>query len=194
MSSDDLAAVRRVRAGDLEAFEALVATHSRSVYRICHRILGEPAAAEDAVQETFLRAFRFLGRFDDRAELSTWLHRIAVNAAIDELRKRRRHLWSTSHASAAVAVEESLPSGEPSPDRRAFSSEVGRATAAALAGLTPVERTAFVLRHYEGRSIAEISAALGKRENATKQSIFRAVRKLRAALAPLLESPHAALP
>ncbi len=194
MEPIELAAIRRVREGDADAFEALVAAHSRSVYRICHRIVGDAAAAEDAVQETFLRAFRFLARFDDRAEFSTWLHRIAVNAAIDELRKRRRHRLEVPPAAEAPGLEEVLASAEPAPDRRALSSELGRATATALAGLTPVERAAFVLRHYEGRSIAEISAALGKRENATKQSIFRAVRKLRAALAPLLESPHEALP
>jgi RNA polymerase sigma-70 factor (ECF subfamily) len=194
MEPIELAAIRRVREGDADAFEALVAAHSRSVYRICHRVVGDAAAAEDAVQETFLRAYRFLARFDDRAEFSTWLHRIAVNAAIDELRKRRRHRLEVAPAAEAPALEEVLPSAEPAPDRRVLSSELGRATATALAGLTPVERAAFVLRHYAGRSIAEISATLGKRENATKQSIFRAVRKLRAALAPLLESPHEALP
>jgi len=194
MEPIELAAIRRVREGDADAFEALVAAHSRSVYRICHRIVGDAAAAEDAVQETFLRAYRFLARFDDRAEFSTWLHRIAVNAAIDELRRRRRHRLEVAPAAEAPGLEEVLASAEPAPDRRALATELGRATATALAGLTPVERAAFVLRHYEGRSIAEISATLGKRENATKQSIFRAVRKLRAALAPLLESPHEALP
>jgi len=193
MEPIELAAIRRVREGDADAFEALVAAHSRSVYRICHRIVGDAAAAEDAVQETFLRAYRFLARFDDRAEFSTWLHRIAVNAAIDELRRRRRHRLEVAPAAEAPGLEEVLASAEPAPDRRALATELGRATATALAGLTPVERAAFVLRHYEGRSIAEISATLGKRENATKQSIFRAVRKLRAALAPLLESPHEAL-
>jgi len=195
-AADDLAAVRRVRAGDADAFEALVAAHSRAVHRICWRIVGDPAAAEDAVQETFLRAYRFLASFDDRAEFGTWIHRIAVNAAIDELRKRRREKVFRDELppeeDAAAAPE--LASHEPAPDRRAIASELARAAQAALAHLSPDERTAFVLRHYEGRSIAEIGVALGKRENATKQSIFRAVRKLRRALAPLLEQPHEALP
>lgn len=194
MEPIELAAIRKVREGDADAFEALVALHSRAVYRICHRIVGDAAVAEDAVQETFLRAFRHLGRFDDRAEFSTWLHRIAVNAAIDELRKRRRDRWVELPEPEGPHVAAAPRSEEPAPDRVALSSELGRATAAALADLTPVERAAFVLRHYEGRSIAEISAAIGKRDNATKQSIFRAVRKLRASLAPLLESPNEALP
>ena len=164
------------------------------MFRICHRIVGDSAVAEDAVQETFLRAFRFLAKFDDRAEFSTWLHRIAVNAAIDELRKRRRDRWVGLGEGNGPSLEATLPAHEPAPDRLAIWSELGRAAAAALSELTPVERAAFVLRHYEGRSIAEISAAIGKRDNATKQSIFRAVRKLRVALSPLLETPHEALP
>ena len=76
------------------------------------------------------------------------------------------------------------PAGAPDPEHRALASEIGRRTREALEDLTPTERAAFLLRHYEGRSIAEISSTLGKRDNATKQSIFRAVRKLRAALAP----------
>lgn len=195
MEPIELAAIRKVREGDADAFEALVALHSRPVYRICHRIVGDAAIAEDAVQETFLRAFRHLDRFDDRAEFSTWLHRIAVNAAIDELRKRKRDRWvGLAEEQGPEGFGATITSHEPAPDRVALSSELGRATAAALAELTPTERAAFVLRHYEGRSIAEISAAIGKRDNATKQSIFRAVRKLRASLAPLLESPHEALP
>ncbi len=194
--NQDLAAIRRVRAGDPDAFEALVAAHSRAVHRICWRIVGESAAAEDAAQEAFLRAYRFLDRFDDRAEFSTWLHRIAVNAAIDELRKRKRE--RSFREELPPAEEDSaapeFASAEPAPDRRAIASELARAAQVALGALSPDERTAFVLRHYEGRSIAEIGAALGKRENATKQSIFRAVRKLRRALAPLMEQPHEAIP
>ena len=194
--NQDLAAIRRVRAGDPDAFEALVAAHSRAVRRICWRIVGESAAAEDAAQEAFLRAYRFLDRFDDRAEFSTWLHRIAVNAAIDELRKRKRE--RSFREELPPAEEDSaapeFASAEPAPDRRAIASELARAAQVALGALSPDERTAFVLRHYEGRSIAEIGAALGKRENATKQSIFRAVRKLRRALAPLMEQPHEAIP
>jgi RNA polymerase sigma-70 factor (ECF subfamily) len=190
----DLGAIRRVRAGDPEAFGELVAAHSRPVYRIAWRIVGDGAAAEDAVQETFLRAYRFLERFDDRAEFGTWIHRIAVNASIDELRKHRRERAFREELPPEEAADApALPSSEPAPDRVALSSELGRAVHAALRALSPDERAAFVLRHYEGRSIAEIGATLGKRENATKQSIFRAVRKLRRTLAPLMEQPHEAL-
>jgi len=189
----DLALVRRVLAGDTDAFEGLVAGHSRAVYGLAFRVTGNAAAAEDAVQETFLRAFRFLSRFDQRAEFGTWLHRIAVNAAIDQTRRTRRE---RSHrvdlpAEGDLALAE-VPTGDASPERRALAAEIRRRTEAALAGLSPSERAAFVLRHYEGCSIAEISSTLGKRDNAIKQSIFRAVRKLRLALAPLAPLAHKA--
>lgn len=186
MDSRDLQLVRRVLDGDTDAFEGLVAAHSRAVYGLAYRVTGNAQAAEDAVQETFLRAFRFLASFDQRAELATWLHRIAVNAAIDQGRRTRRERAARVHLpdEGDLSLSE-IPTGEAGPERRALDGEIRRRTDAALAELSPSERAAFVLRHYEGRSIAEISSALGKRENATKQSIFRAVRKLRAALAPL---------
>lgn len=187
MDPRDSDLVRRVLAGDTAAFEGLVAAHSRAVYGLAYRITGNTAAAEDAVQETFLRAFRFLARFDQRAEFGTWLHRIAVNAAIDQGRRSRRE--RAARVDLPDEGDRSLaeiPTGEAGPEHRALAAEIRRRTAAALAGLSPSERAAFVLRHCEGRSIAEISSTLGKRDNATKQSIFRAVRKLRIALAPLV--------
>lgn len=186
MDSRDLQLVRRVLAGDTDAFEGLVAAHSRAVFRLAFRVTGNAAAAEDAVQETFLRAFRFLSTFDQRAELGTWLHRIAVNAAIDQGRRSRRERASRIDLpdEGDLSLAE-VPTAEAGPERRTLDAEIRRRTEAALADLSPSERAAFVLRHYEGRSIAEISSTLGKRDNATKQSIFRAVRKLRAALAPL---------
>ncbi len=189
-SATDLELIRRVLAGEPDAFEGLVAAHGRGVYRLAYRILGEAGAAEDAVQETFLRAYRFLGRYDERAEFSTWLHRIAVNAAIDQTRRRRRERNVEPHPASAGEPAFDPPSEEPSPERRALASELGRRTREALSGLTPTERAAFVLRHFEGRSIPEIASALGKKENAAKQSLFRAVQKLRRALAAYLEPLH----
>lgn len=175
--------VERAQAGDATAFQALVDRHGRRLFRVAYRITGDTQAAEDAVQETFLSAYRRLDRFDGRARFSTWLHRIAVNAAIDGLRRQRRmRSWHDELADE----DASLPSPEPGPDRHAHSAEIGRATRAALDGLSPMERTAFVLRHFEGRSIAEISRVLGIRENAGKQAVFRAVLKLRKALTPFV--------
>src|SRR3954452_21102576 len=88
MPQTDAGAVALSRDGDSEAFRALVERHSRAVYRLAHRMTGTPQDAEDVVQETFLKAYRQLGRFESRANFSTWVHRIAVNCAIDLIRSR----------------------------------------------------------------------------------------------------------
>jgi RNA polymerase sigma-70 factor (ECF subfamily) len=176
-------AVERAQAGDAEAFRELVESHSPKVFRLAYRITGDEATAEDAVQETFLRAYRSLGRFDARSGFGTWLHRIAVNTALELVRKQQRH---RSHHEEMPAGEEPLPSSEPGPDRLALGGEVERAVRSALAGLSPMERTAFILRHFEGRSIAEICDQLGLGVSAGKQAVFRAVKKLRIVLEPLV--------
>jgi RNA polymerase sigma-70 factor (ECF subfamily) len=152
---------------------------------VAYRILGDEQAAEDTVQETFLRAYRTLDRFDGRAQVGTWLYRIAVNRAVDLLRRRRVR----GEVPAAPDQEQALsflPSAEPGPDRRAQGGEVGRAARRALAALSPMERAAFALRHFEGRSIGEISRTLGTGDSASKQAVFRAVKKLRRALEPFV--------
>src|SRR5215203_3080861 len=83
--------VERARTGDAEAFRELVESYSPKLFRLAYRITGDEQTAEDAVQETFLRAYRSLGRFDARSQFGTWLHRIAVNTALELVRKQQRH-------------------------------------------------------------------------------------------------------
>ena len=179
MERTEISVVRLARAGDAEAFRELVESYSPKLFRLAYRITGDEATAEDVVQEAFLRAYRSLGRFDERAQFGTWLHRIAVNAALEIVRKRQRHPSQSS--------EDPHPSPDPGPDRVALGLEVERAVRSALADLSPMERTAFVLRHFEGRSIAEICEQLGLGVSAGKQAIFRAVKKLRRVLEPFVE-------
>jgi RNA polymerase sigma-70 factor (ECF subfamily) len=185
MTNDEARWVARASDGDAAAFRQLVEAHSSALFRLCARITGDKALAEDAVQEAFFNAYRHLGEFDGRSAFSTWLHRIAVNAALEQMRRRRR-------------VEDALPEGDeacedigaafeapPGPDRQATSAELGRAISSQLERMSTIERTAFVLRHHEGQSLEDISATLSLSISASKQAIFRAVRKLRAALEPL---------
>ncbi|HYO15974.1 MAG TPA: sigma-70 family RNA polymerase sigma factor [Thermoanaerobaculia bacterium] len=181
MERDETRIVERARAGDGEAFRELVERHGSRVFRLAWRLTGDEETAEDAVQETFLRAYRSLGRFDGRSGFGTWLHRIAVNVSYEILRQRERR---DDRGEGPI----DLPSPEPGPDRRALSVEVERTVRSAMADLSPLERTAFVLRHFEGRSISEICDQLGLRPSAGKQAIFRAVRKLRRVLEPLVQT------
>ena len=190
MTDEELTAVRSAKAGDAEAFAVVVRLHARPLFRTAVRIVGSEPAAEDVVQETLLRAYRAIGRFDESAELAPWLQRIAINAAIDELRRAQREAPLARRGPDGEWADLEPASAAPSPEREAASARLGAAAARALDRLSPDERTAFVLRHLEGRPIADIARALGKRENATKQSIFRAVRKLRRALAAWTEVPR----
>ena len=186
MEEGDAAQVARAREGDAEAFRSLVERHSHCVFRLAYRMTGNEHDAEEVVQDTFLRAYRQLHRFESRASFSTWIYRIAANCSIDLVRTRLRHDRHAAKDAAKGADETTdLPSSDPAPDRMVFGSEVRREVQAALAGLSTLERAAFTLRHLEGWSIDEIGQALGLRTNATKHSIFRAVRKLRVALEPL---------
>ncbi|MCA1563814.1 MAG: sigma-70 family RNA polymerase sigma factor [Acidobacteria bacterium] len=189
MPESDRVTVTRARDGDSEAFRALVERHSRSIFRVAHRMTGNQQDAEDVVQETFLKAYRQLTRFESRANFGTWLHRIAVNCSIDLIRSRPHR--EAAHDEAALELMEGtepMSRREPLPDRLMFSAQVQERVATALERLSPMERAAFILRHFEGQSIEEIGGALGLRTNATKHSIFRAVRKMRLALEPFVES------
>ena len=191
MPQTDATAVALARDGDSEAFRGLVDRHSRAVYRLAHRMTGNPQDAEDVVQETFLKAYRQLGRFESRANFGTWLHRIAVNCSIDLIRGRKTQ--EAGHDASDLEALDGAHGGhdqrvDPSPERLMLSSEVQEKVTRAMEGLTPMERAAFVLRHFEGQSIEEISRALGLKANAAKHSIFRAVRKMRLALEPFVES------
>lgn len=187
---DDAAAVARVRAGDPEAFRELVERHSTRLFRLAYRLTRDEETAEDVVQEAFLKAYRRLSGFDARSSFATWLHRIATNCALDVLRRRKREAERLGRPEALGDGPEPAAS-DPRPDRLAHNREVEVRLRRALALLSPMERTAFELRHFEHRSIAEIGQVLGARTNATKQAVFRAVRKLRRELEPLMEVQHA---
>jgi RNA polymerase sigma-70 factor (ECF subfamily) len=174
--------VARVKGGDQGAFRVLVERHSRSVYRLAYRMMGKPEDAEDVVQEALFRAFRQIQTFTGEASFRTWLVRIASNHCLDLIQRRKRHA-PLPHP--AEGFEIAAP--EPLPDRVAETQLAQRRIDRALRMLTAQERAAFLLRHCEGESIPEIAEALGLNQSAAKQSIFRAVRKLRRSLEPLLE-------
>ncbi|MGH9464146.1 MAG: RNA polymerase sigma factor [Thermoanaerobaculia bacterium] len=183
MEPSDAQLVEKAQAGDGEAFGELVRRHSRYLFGVAYRVTGDEGLAEDVVQDAFLKAWERLDRFDFRAQFTTWIYRIAVNRAIDVLRRRGKmsEPFDATEAEARHGLVDELH-----PQRAAESAELTRLREAALAAMSPMERTSFVLRHMEGRSIAEIGEVLGVRSGATKHAVFRAVKKLRAALEPYL--------
>ncbi len=177
MSRSDSELVAAVLAGEREAYRELVERHTRAAHRLAWRITGNDADAEDVVQEAFLRAYRNLERFDQRASFATWLLRIAANYSLDLVRARKRTVVPGEHFP-------DVADRAPTPDRVALGAQLQARLAEGIESLSEQERTAFVLRHFEGHSIDEIGRALNMGESAAKHSIFRAVRKLRRVLEP----------
>jgi RNA polymerase sigma-70 factor (ECF subfamily) len=195
MEISDEAAVDLTRRGDPDAYRVLVDRHSRAVFRLAWRMTANSHEAEDIVQETFLRAYKQLQRFDGRAAFSTWIHRIAVNCSLDLIRSRKRRqevaLSGPSDSGAAEPLDRLLmnvASSDPSPERNLQSTQIREILAAAMQELSDMERCAFTMRHHDGLGIEEISRALGVQPNAAKHSIFRALKKLRRTLEPALAS------
>src|SRR5271166_4936091 len=189
MEPTDVEAVGRARSGDSNAFRVLVERHSRALFRLAYRMTGNQQDAEDVVQDSFLRAYKQLARFDERASLGTWLYRIAVNCSLDLVRSRKRRNELTAPAESEMEDPVlALPSHDPAPDRIAMSGQVRDRVADAMGELSASERTAFVLRHFEGMCIEDVSRILGCQPGAAKHSVFRAVQKLRRALEPLVST------
>jgi RNA polymerase sigma-70 factor (ECF subfamily) len=196
MEVTDAAVVAQVLAGDRDAFRVLVERHSRSIFRVAYRMTGNRQDAEEIVQETFLRAYKSLARFELRSNLSTWLYRIAVNRALDFLASKQTQMQSKDSYQIADHIDPDqvhqvrLPAPGPGPDRLLLSLEVKTRIAQALGLLTPAERVAFTMRHMDGQSIEDISKALNLKTSAAKNAVFRAVQKLRQQLEPLASGPQ----
>jgi RNA polymerase sigma-70 factor (ECF subfamily) len=191
MEDADALAIERAKAGDNDGFRTLVQRHGRSVFRLAYRMTGNEFDAEDVVQETFLRAYKQLDNYESRSSFSTWVYKIASNYALDLIRSRKRHTDRRVLSSGGDDVSDILANVkavDPGQDRVYYSAQVRVKLDDALSHLSDQERTAFLLRHFEGKSIEEIGAVLSLGASATKNSIFRAVRKVREALEPVVSS------
>lgn len=171
--------------GSQDAFAELVNTYQNAVYNLCYRMLNERTEAEDAAQETFLRAYMNLQRYDPARSFKTWLLSIASNHCIDRLR-RRRLLW--------LSLDDTLPSNlslssdEPDPEDATVHNQRSAAVQKLLNSLNADYRAAVVLRYWYDYSYAEIADVLDTTESAIKSRLFRA----RQALADRLrEEAHA---
>ncbi len=186
MHESDRTSVAKACGGDSEAFRSLVERHSRYVFNVAYRLTGSAPDAEDIVQDTFLKAYRQLSRFEARADFRTWIHRIAVNRSIDLIRSRKHRELGQDPEDLERGADAVVPVAA-GPDRLLLSVEIRERVSEGLAHLTPSERLAFTLRHVEGLPIREVASAMGLKTEAAKNSIFRAVRKMRAALEPFVE-------
>ncbi|MEW6404886.1 MAG: sigma-70 family RNA polymerase sigma factor [Chloroflexota bacterium] len=146
--------ISQAQSGDRNAFSELVRIHSQGVLNVVYRMCGDRQLAEDAAQESFIRAWLDLGSFRPRASLRNWLYRIAVNTAIDMWRKQRRILPG--------ALEDlQVTDANPGPEALSVQSERTALVQKSILSLPEASRAVLVLREYEGLSYQEIADALG---------------------------------
>lgn len=184
---DEPELLERSRGGDLEAFNAIVVAYQDRVYNLCLRMLGSPQAAEDAAQEAFISAYRSVGRMRG-SNLRSWLLRIAANASIDELRRRRRQPQVSLDAPAPSAAGEDaeramqVPDPAAGPEHLALRGEVREALQAELLRLPPDQRLAVVLCDVEGLSYEEIAVTMRSSVGTVKSRISRGRARMREAV------------
>lgn len=170
----------QARRGDKEAFTRLVEMYQTPVYNLCYRMLGEPEAAEDAAQETFLKAFQHLSSYDSDRPFATWLLSIAAHYCIDRLRRRRFIAFSLDDR------QENDEEGETEwpdcnaidPESETIRREEQRLIQRSLQALEPADRAAIILRYWHQASESEIAEALNLSVPAVKSRLYRARRLL----------------
>jgi RNA polymerase sigma-70 factor, ECF subfamily len=160
-----------VRAGNRGAFAALVETYQTGVYNLCYRMLGDAREAEDAAQETFLRSYSQLHRYDPSRPFNTWLFAIASHYCVDRLRKRRLKWLSLDDD--LLAEGEMWRSTTPGPEEGVLDHERRDEVTAMLARLAPHDRSVIVLRYWSGLSYAEIADVLGATVSSVKSRLHR---------------------
>ncbi len=174
MEEKDL--ICRAARGDAEAFRQLVEAYQTPAYRLAARMCG-PDSAEDVTQEAFLAAWRALPEFRGDCRFSTWLYRLVSNAAIDCLRREKKH------RDTGDVDDLELPDGGPSPQEQAERSDTRDAVRRALDRLSPEHRQVLLLRFMQELDYGEIARALNVSEGTVKSRINRAKSKLREVLA-----------
>jgi len=175
--NEEMAWVLQAQQGSEEAFTKLVETYQKHVYNLCYRMLGEPESAEDAAQETFLRAFQHLHRYDRKRPFATWLLSIAAHYCIDRLRRRKFSMATIDQDEEDGGFE--LPDNDaPNPEAEVLHSEQREQMQGLLKRLDSVDRAAIVMRYWNDCSEADIAEALNLTVSAVKSRLHRARREL----------------
>jgi RNA polymerase sigma-70 factor (ECF subfamily) len=186
----DAELVGRWQAGDPRAFERLVRRHEGRVYRLVLRMLGSPEDAEDVTQEAFLSLHRHGHRFRREARFSTFLYRVATNAALNRRRSLGRSRAREEQFALSQAVGEGRPSAPRDPEGAAVGAQIQERVQEALLTLSPDLRSAIVLYDIEALSYREIAGILEIPEGTVKSRIHRARSALRIQLQPMLGAAH----
>ena len=176
--NDELAWVLQAQQGNDEAFSMLVEEYQTHVYNLCYRMLGEPEAAEDAAQETFLRAYQNLRRYDQTRSFATWLLSIGAHYCIDRLRRRKLTMFSMDEENDDGTTLEIADSASPDPEVESVKREDRNRLHILLKGLDDTDRAAIIMRYWYDYSEVEIAESLKLTVSAVKSRLHRARRAL----------------
>lgn len=182
--ADDAALIRQAQNGNLEAFEVLVRHYDKAALRLAFQLTGSDQDAQDVCQEAFLNAYRNLLSFRFECSFYTWIYRIVTNQSLDCLRRRRARVSVTREENGDLS---NIPDHRPAynPERGLAARELRTRLSRALEKLSPRERTVFHLRHQQEMRLRSVAVMLNTSEGNARHILFRATRKLRAALAEL---------
>lgn len=192
MTDEEL--VQQAQAGESPAFDELARRYTNVVYRILYKILRHEEDSQDALQDTFVSAYRALPRFRQDARFSTWIYRIATNAALMKARARRTNLVSLDHPTddSEVGAAWELPDWAATPDQEILTDETRRVMEDAIQALPPEQRVAFVLHDVQDLSSAETAAAMGITVSAVNSRLHRARVFLRDRIGRYVKNPEPA--
>jgi RNA polymerase sigma-70 factor (ECF subfamily) len=191
MISTDEELVARSRGGDTDSFNQLVVRWERPIFALAYRVIGREEDARDVVQETFLRAFRSLGGFKGQAKFSSWLYRIALNLCRDWIRRERRAPFAPTPEGVDVVELAGPGAGAESIDEVVARQELTRVVARAMDALSADQRTAIVLKQYQGLTFQEIADLLGCPLSTVKTRLYQGLTVLRRELADVGVHPGA---
>lgn len=179
--------VKRIRAGERALFEILMRRHNQRIYRAARAILKDEAEVEDVMQQAYLNAFTHLHQFEERAQFSTWLTRIALNEASGRRNRMRASASLTQQPDDdRGAFMETIRSPQPDPERQAYAQELHRVLEDAVDELPDTYRAVFMLRDVEGLSTSETGEGLGLGDEAVKTRLHRARAMIRRAVSARL--------
>jgi RNA polymerase sigma-70 factor (ECF subfamily) len=182
--------IRRAQRGDRSAFDALVRRYDQEVLRMALRIVPSYEEAQDLYQEAFLKVYRSIGRFRLESKFSTWLYRVVMNVCLDHLRrqKSRGEMQMPETAEGEPDYMQSIPERRAAlhPGRSLEASEISSRLQLAMGRLSPRERIVFEMKHCQGMKLRDIGEVCGTSEEAAKNSLFRALQKLRTDLQDLV--------
>jgi RNA polymerase sigma-70 factor (ECF subfamily) len=176
--TDELAWIAQAKQGSDEAFTKLVEEHQTHVYNLCYRMLGEPELAEDAAQETFLRAYQNLHRYDQSRPFATWLLSIAAHYCIDRLRRRKLSVFSMDEEWEDGTVFEIADPASPDPEVESTRREERDRLHLLLRNLDETDRATVILRYWHDYSEIEIAESLQLTVSAVKSRLHRSRRAL----------------